>query len=82
LVIIKNHLLMQFVESGWKDLQCIYVQDCCFYPKNNFFKSFAWIGGKMQVEICFTIVGGLYLYNNKFKSMDAWSPWCLNCSCY
>jgi len=28
----------------------------------------------MQVEICFTIVGGLYLYNNKFESMDvSWS---------
>jgi hypothetical protein len=29
----------------------------------------------MQVEICFTIVRGLYLYNKKFESMDvSWSP--------
>jgi len=31
-----------------------------------FSRSFAWIGGKMQAKMCFTIVGGLYLYNKKF----------------
>jgi hypothetical protein len=42
LLIIKNYLPMQFVRvCGWKDLQCIYVQDCCFHLENSFFKKLA-----------------------------------------
>ncbi len=38
--------------------------------------------GKMQIEICFTIIKGLYLYKKKFWSMDvSCSPWCFY-SCY
>jgi hypothetical protein len=47
-----------------------------------FLKTFALFGGKMQTKICFTIIGELYLYNNKFWSMDvSWNPWCFF-SCY
>jgi hypothetical protein len=71
---------MQFVESvAEKICNAFMFKIIVSIQKAIFSRSFAWIGGKMQVELYFTIVGGLYLYN-KFESMDvSWSPWCLNC---
>ncbi len=52
LLIMKNHMLLQFVQSVW--LKCLMLQLCSIpFLKIIFKHNFAWIGGKNQRNICF-----------------------------